>query len=157
MNRFHNSMIYGILSENGEDLYVGSSYSELEFRMDGHRNNYTAYLKSPETKSNNTSYLIICNAGYDYFVIESICCENALELSQHEEFYINYFRELEVFNVVNKNNPHRTEEQEKTYQTKYALDHRESRKAYYANYNKNLSDYRKTWTDLLPIVNNYFE
>jgi hypothetical protein len=101
-NKYHNSKIYKLVSDNTDKIYIGSTVQSLYKRIHGHKGDYKKF-------NNNgikyvSSYELIVLGNIDIILIEKFKCESKEELHARERYHIELNKEL----CVNFNIPSRT-------------------------------------------------
>ena len=135
MKSYNNSTIYKIISNNSDDIYIGSSVQNLRSRLAQHSRDFRAYNKGTYNKY-CTSYKIIEQGDYDIIELEKVCCNDKQELHKRERDWI------ERLECVNKNIPCRTKKE-------YYLDNKDSilenRKDYYLDNKDSILENHKAY------------
>jgi hypothetical protein len=99
MVKYENGKIYKIVSENCDNIYIGSTAeSRLCRRLQKHLSNYRDYLKG-KSKSYCKSFDIFNEGNYKIILIENCPCKNKDELRMREQYWLD-----NTDNKVNKNN-----------------------------------------------------
>jgi len=75
--------IYSIRSYKTNDIYIGSTFNNLNKRMYGHRNKYKCYLKG-NTKNCSKSRDILKHGDAYIELIKEVQVKNRLELNKYE-------------------------------------------------------------------------
>ena len=110
MVNYANGKIYRIICNVSGKQYIGSTTRPLSERLNGHKKDYTYFLKGK--KNWITSFEIIKNNNYSIILIENVICENKEQLLKKEREYI------ESMSCVNKYIPQRNN-------TEYRIDNKE--------------------------------
>ena len=149
MNKYLNSKIYKVFSNEGEECYIGSTVYELKTRFNLHKYHYALY------KQNQFHYISIFEIfdkyGIDNCNVELILdfpCASRHDLHIKEGYYIQ-----QIPHTVNKNVSGRNQKDSykaciekykdhyiqyhKDYNKKYFKNYYETHKEYFKNYHKN--------------------
>jgi len=98
MVNYDNGKIYKIVSENCDNIYIGSTAeSRLCRRLQKHLSNYRDYLKG-NSKRYYKSYDIFNQGNYKIVLIENYPCKNKDELRMREQYWLD-----NIHNKVNQN------------------------------------------------------
>lgn len=127
-NKYHNGKIYKLISEQTDQIYIGSTIQKLSERRCQHIKDYKFY--SNGTNNNYiTSFEIVKHPDFQIVLIETVKCENKKELYARERHWIENSPEC-----VNKIVPGRTHKE-------YLEDHKEEIK----KYNEDNKDHHKKY------------
>lgn len=113
-NKYQKGKIYKIISDQIDDIYIGSTTQNLSARIGQHRRNYKEYLL--QKRNNCTSFQLIKYNDCKIILLELFPCNCKEELEARERFYI------ENNNCVNRYIPGRTRQE---YRKKYLELNRE--------------------------------
>jgi len=102
MNKYYNSKIYVIKSNQTNKIYIGSTTGTISKRHTDHKYDYRRYLNN-EFRYITSFEIIKYNDSY-IEILEKIKCNNKKELHDKERYYINLYKD----DVVNKFIPNRT-------------------------------------------------
>ena len=100
MNKYSNGKIYKIVSNQTDDIYIGSTCQKLCQRMCNHRCNFKLWKNGKYYFV--TSFELIKHDDCKIILIEDYQCDNKEQLNQRERFYV------ENMDCVNKCIPGRT-------------------------------------------------
>jgi len=89
-NKYQNAKIYKIVSENSNQIYIGSTIQTLKERLRKHRSD------CKKEKGNCTSFIIIRQGNYKIELIKDYPCNSKKELEREEGKY-----QIEM-NCINK-------------------------------------------------------
>lgn len=145
MNKYHGSMIYKLVNDVDEKIYIGSTFNGLRKRKCQHKSN---------AKTKNTPvYLHLNNVGWEnvkIILIEEFRCANKIELLRRERYWIDLLNP-----ELNRQLPTRSRSEwhkgEKRCQ--YLLDNHEKRqnnsRVWHQNNKERVSKYRseKVWCE----------
>jgi hypothetical protein len=123
-----NGKIYAIKSLNTNEVYIGSTFKELSFRLAGHISNYKRFMKFPTTTPYVHSFEIIGEKDYYIELVEDLGDVSKSEMLLKEGEYI---RQTEK--CVNKVVSGRTRKE-------YRADHRDHIKTYGKEYYRQNTD-----------------
>ena len=144
MPNYNKSKIYKIYN-NDNDIYIGSTIKSLNDRLNYHKCQNNQKYKC-------SSKIIIEKSAYKIELIENFPCVNDEELRIREQYHINYYRNNNEYNCINKMNSYSSNEDLKKYQKEYYNDNKDKSKEYYENnkdklnkQHKEYKQYRKTW------------
>ena len=121
-DRYKNSKIYEITSNNTTMIYVGSCIVTLKRRLSEHK-----------SKKNCSSKYIIKFGDYNINLIEEYSCNNKDELRIREQYWIDKYKR-EGKNIINKRDAYISEEQRLEQQIEYRENNREKNKEYQIQY-----------------------
>lgn len=107
--------VYSIRCKATGEQYIGSTCKHVEYRLEQHRQSGNKTSSRPIIERNN----------FEVIVLESVICDNKMELLYRERWFI----ENEP-NVVNKSRPIISEEERK----KAVLDYEHANPEYYKAY-----------------------
>ena len=136
-NKYKNGKIYCIWSYETDDIYIGSSYNELDHRLRQHKDNYKKFLNGKGKYY--SSFEIIKYGDAEIGIIEEFSCQFRKELTRREG---KLQREIKC---VNKNiagrtqkeyeedNKEQLEEYRKIYREKNKEPIAKKKKEYYEN------------------------
>jgi len=120
---YKNGKIYKIVSDNTDNIYIGSTCSMLSKRISNHKNEYNQFLKG---KHNNTSSSELIKLGnVDIILIENYPCESKEQLHARERYHIEQNKSI----CVNKLLPIRNS------------------KEYYQDNKEKMAEYKKEYTE----------
>tara|TARA_R100000329_G_scaffold24479_1_gene23198 strand:- start:1981 stop:2388 length:408 start_codon:yes stop_codon:yes gene_type:complete len=90
-NKYSNSKIYGIKCEQTGDLYIGSTYEDLNTRLQKHLTDYKGWKSVMGFEDNGnkerayrSSFKVFFNENYKVYKIKDYPCENQWELEAEE-------------------------------------------------------------------------
>ena len=134
--------IYSIRSFKTDNIYIGSTFNNLNKRMYGHRNKYKCYLKD-NTKKCSKSRDILKHGDAYIELIKEVQVKNRLELNKYEGE-----EQRKNMNIlVNCKIECRTPEEKKEKHKEYYEEHKEKYKGlfkeYYEKHKKELHQYYK--------------
>jgi len=86
MSRYQNGKIYQIVSENTDDVYIGSTCMKLSQRLSKHKASYKMWLKGK--KDFVTSFKVLQAGDYKIYLIEEYPCESKIQLQKRERYWI---------------------------------------------------------------------
>jgi hypothetical protein len=109
-NPYNHGKIYRIVSEQTNDVYIGSTCNSLSRRIYQHKYHYKQWLNKERPQL--SSFEIVQYDDCQIILIEDVCCENKNQLFARERFFI------ESMNCCNRSIPNRT-------QKEYREDNRE--------------------------------
>jgi hypothetical protein len=135
MNKYQNSKIYTIRSNQTQLYYIGSTRDALYKRFHMHKKHYKAYLKGGIYL---TSFEILKYDDVYIELLENYPCNSREELLMREGQLIRQY----INEIVNKNRPSLTEEERKQYEKNHYINNIDRRKEYN-------TEYRKTHIDLI--------
>ena len=101
--------IYKIFSEDHNDIYIGSTGNNISDRLIKHKYNYEAYLKGKYHYV--SSFDILKQGNYKIEVLKFVSYDTVQELRIKEGEIVQLYRGMDVFIVVNKYLPGRTQDQ----------------------------------------------
>ena len=81
-NKYKNGKIYSIWSYQTDDIYIGSSYNELDYRLKQHKDNYKSFLNG--IGHYKCSFDIIKYGDAEIGIIEEFPCQSKYELLRRE-------------------------------------------------------------------------
>lgn len=174
MPNYQNGMIYKLVNDENDNIYVGSTTQPLSKRFYDHQALYKYYLN--HKKNFMTSFNIVKYPSCKIILIEKYPCNCKYELELRERHYI------ETLSCVNKVLPCLTNEDLKKNKVQYYknnkecylnrakqynIDNKEKRTEYLKQYYKNNKDeiseykrkrniYHKSWGGLLNIKMDLF-
>lgn len=141
-SKYQNSKIYHLYC-NDDTYYIGSTTTELRFRLRDHKQTAKKY-------PNRRVYKHINSIGWDNVKIECLekyPCNSLAELLQKENEYIQ--AAIDDILCLNNNVAHLTEEDLKQKQAQYRIEHRdkilEYKKQYRQDNSEKISEYNKTY------------
>jgi hypothetical protein len=115
---YKNSKIYKIISNETEDIYIGSTTQPLYKRFYEHKSKYKLWLGGQHCYV--SSFELLKYGKCDIILIEDHPCERKEQLHARERYWI------ENTNCINKNIPTRTKkEYDKQYHKQYRKDNKE--------------------------------
>jgi len=135
MPNLENAVIYKIVDNTNNNIYIGSTCQTLSRRLGNHKNNYKNYLNG--LYHYVTSFEIIKNGDYKIVLLED-CCDiiSKTELAEREMFYIT------SMDCVNKQIPSRSKKQ-------YYFDNlakiKARNKAYTEENKEYFAEYKRQW------------
>ena len=144
--------IYKIYSDDHNHIYIGSTGKTIKKRLRAHEKDYIQYLQGNYTYI--TSFDILAKGNYKIELVKFVLCDTIKELRTIEGNTIQRYRQIDMFDVVNKNLPGRTTQQWRIdkkdtikqymeqyimknkdavneYQTQYRIDNRETLRQYH--------------------------
>jgi len=124
-DRYKNSKIYEITSNNTDMVYVGSCCITLKKRLSDHKK-----------KKNCSSKYILEFGDYNINLIEDYSCNNLDELRIREQYWIDKYKR-DGKNVINKKNAYTSKLQRQEYYKEYHIKNREKRNEYKKNHYAN--------------------
>jgi hypothetical protein len=88
-NKYKNGKIYKIVDNTNQNIYIGSTFRELNERLKCHKRKSKCYINN---KTNYvSSFEIIKNNDYKIELIENVeHCNNKLDLLKRERYYIEH-------------------------------------------------------------------
>ena len=116
MPDYQKGKIYKIISNETDEVYIGSTTQTLSLRLGGHKRNYKKYLNNKY--SYTTSYNILKYDDVKIILIEECPCDNREQLLKREQYYI------DNMDCINKNRAtisHLTKEENGKYKYQQAL------------------------------------
>ena len=120
---FSKGKIYKLINDSTDKIYIGSTCSSLNERLNKHKNNYKCFIEKKGKQSYITSYKLLELGNVDIILIEDYPCENKKELNKRERYYIDINREIALNKVI----PTRT-------QKEYLETNKDKIKEYQKNY-----------------------
>ena len=146
MVNYQNGKVYKIVSDQTDQIYVGSTCLSLAQRLAGHKSNYKTFLKRGTHFI--TSFDIVKYDDCKIILIEVFPCDQRCELEAREYYHMKGFE-----NKVNTVMPTRTskqhyQENKELYQEKnknYNEGHPDYNKDYYKDNKDSLVDKRKKY------------
>ena len=87
MVNYANGKIYKVVCNKTNLIYIGSTCSLLNIRLNEHKQSYKQFLKKTH-KKNNTVFEIIKNNDYKIELVEQFPSENKQQLLEKEREYI---------------------------------------------------------------------
>ena len=146
-NIYNNGKIYKIISPNSSKVYVGSTCNDLHKRLKAHIYSFKCWLKDNSKQTYLKSYELIKLGSVDIILLESVNCSSKEELLNKEKEWIEQLKE----DLINNNNPIRTDDDKKKYARKYM-------KGYYELHNDKFKQYYQLNRDKrLEYQNNYYK
>ena len=101
-NNYAKSYIYGIKCYTTGELYIGSSYDNIERRLSKHKVDFRGYMGiTPAYRNYRSSFEVLMNENYKIFKIEDWPCDSKQELETRESLWIQKYRKI----VCNKRIP----------------------------------------------------
>lgn len=129
-------MIYEIIDNETDERYIGSTtQKQLSNRISGHRTHYKCWLNGKK-KYNCSSFKILENDNWTYYLLEKYEYENKQQLRMKEREWIEK-RMHENCIVVNKLKPFISKQESKEKNKEYNEKNREKRKEYNKEYYNN--------------------
>jgi len=128
-------IIYKIINEDSNNIYIGSTKQTLKQRLREHKSNYKKYLEG-KIKHYTTSFDLIKEGNYNIILVEELEYNTLYELKQRERFYI------ETLDCVNKTIPNRTKKEYKEDNREYF---KQKNKEYRENNKERRLEYNKQW------------
>jgi len=101
MNKYNNSKIYAIKSNQTDKIYIGSTCLDIYERLRKHRQDYRYYLLGNKKKT--TSIEILKFEDHFIILLENVNCKNKNELLIKESQYINENINHCVNRIINYN------------------------------------------------------
>ena len=126
INPYHNAKIYRIICVDTNKQYIGSTFRNLEERLQKHKKDKKQYIDGKSYAHNCASYQLLDNCYIE--LIEQYKCETGQELKTREQYYI------ESNECVNIQRAKGIGNQE--YQKEYQLKNKEKIKARKKEYNE---------------------
>lgn len=114
--------IYKLVSDNSDDIYIGSTCQSLTARLGGHKRDYNSYLKEDKNRRYCTAQKILEKENCKIVLIEKYPCNDKIELFKKEREWI------ENLNCVNKQKPYTSDIEKKEYMIEYHKNHYENNK-----------------------------
>lgn len=111
VNPYNNSIIYMIVCNITNDVYIGSTTKSIDERMGFHKINFKAFQNGAK-QSYCRSFDILKTNDYKVYIIENVNCNSKRELEKIEGYYI------KNNNCINKQIAGRTD-------AEYYLDNKE--------------------------------
>ena len=121
MNRYENGKIYKITDIGYNKCYIGSTCEKLSKRMERHREGYSTYNRG-KTNTRISVFDLFDEFGVKdckIELIENCPCYHKEELLRREGHYI------KNIDCINKNIPHRTEEEKLEFAREYYYKHKD--------------------------------
>ena len=87
MPDYQKGKIYKIISNETNEIYIGSTIQSLSKRLAGHRRDYKNYYGG-NLKSFKSSFNILKYGDYKIVLIEEYLCDNKEQLLKREQYYI---------------------------------------------------------------------
>tara|TARA_R110002049_G_scaffold133414_1_gene292878 strand:+ start:3023 stop:3394 length:372 start_codon:yes stop_codon:yes gene_type:complete len=101
-NNYAKSYIYGIKCYTTGELYIGSSYEDINRRLSKHKVDFRGYMGiTPAYRNYRSSFEVLMNENYKIFKIEDWPCDSKQELETRESLWIQKYRKI----VCNKRIP----------------------------------------------------
>ena len=100
MQSYKKSKIYKLVSNETDDIYVGSTVQSLYKRKHSHKSSYKRWMGAKPVYM--TSYELVKYDDCDIILLEECNCDNKIQLHARERYWI------EKLNCVNKIVPTRT-------------------------------------------------
>ena len=135
MVNYQNGKIYMIMTENSNDIYIGSTVQTLTKRLEGHEAHFriARYCSSAE---------IIKQGDYKIVLVKNFACDSKAELEFEETKY------QKDMVCVNNNLARLTDEDrkqyDKQYNKQYIIENREKLKQYRIDNKDTIQKWRKT-------------
>ena len=107
MNKYNNGKIYKIISNQTDNIYIGSTTKELKQRYNQHRAYYKKYVAGKNVQIKSVEILKLGEPGCEIILIENYPCSSKQALLEREQFYLDKFQAI----CVNKNKAFRTPDQ----------------------------------------------
>lgn len=152
MNKYHNSKIYKIVSDNTKKYYVGGTIQELRIRFNNHKHKYKHNINNEKSRE------ILEFGECRIELIEEFNCDNKKQLETREQYWINYLLETGedlvnkktgIKNINTKTDKNRMKLYHKRMNKNYdKKDITFDRKSYMNEYNKNHKDKSKEYNRL---------
>ena len=141
MNKYNNGKIYKLVSDQTNEIYIGSTTVSLNIRIRRHNDHYSYYLNNNKLKRDYiSSFEIIKYGDCRIVLIENYSCNSREELLLRERYY------YETVKCVNIRIPKLTEEELSGYWGKYRDANKEKiterEKKYYENNKEKISESR---------------
>lgn len=95
--------VYKLISDNSDQIYIGSTCNPLYKRKAQHKSRYQKYLEGKDMIY-STAFEIVKAGGIDIVLVESYPCDSKEELHARERYWIEKLRDQ----CVNKNIPTRS-------------------------------------------------
>ena len=141
MPNYQNGMIYKLVNDENDDIYVGSTTQQLSKRLGDHKSSYKYHKKI------SSAFNIVKYQSCKIILIEKYPCNCKYELESRERYYI------ETLNCVNKNIPTRNKKDyyndKKEHMKQYKIENKDKIKEYYKkNYINNkdkIKEYKKQY------------
>ena len=102
---YKNGKIYKIISDNTNNIYIGSTCQPLNKRIAMHRGDFKKFTEGK--KGFITSFDIMKLGSYDIILIENFPCDKKEELHARERYYIEFHKNI----CVNKYIPNRKQKE----------------------------------------------
>lgn len=100
MTNYSKGKIYKIVSDNIDDVYIGSTVQKLNRRLKDHKSDY----KNRKITHPCSSHIIIEASDYKIELIENFPCDTKWELLQREQYYKeNTPKCINKMNAISKN------------------------------------------------------
>ena len=113
MVNYQNGKIYMIMTENSNDIYIGSTTQTLEARLEEHESRFRRGVKY------YSSYEILKQGNYKIVLIKNFACNSKIELETEET---KFQKDLVC---VNNRLARMTEEEKRQYNKQYKIDNKE--------------------------------
>lgn len=117
MPNYKNGMIYKLVNDENDDIYIGSTSQTLPKRLGNHKAKYKCYLNN----SNSyfiTSFNIIKYQSCKIILIEEFPCKSKIELEKRERHYIDTLKCVNKIIPTRSKNEYRKIHREKMLQEK---------------------------------------
>jgi hypothetical protein len=93
--------VYKLISNNTDDIYIGSTVQKISSRKAGHKKDYKNFLNG-KRQGGCMSFKIIEQGDVDIILLENVICNSITELKDRERYWI------ENTLCINKNIPNQT-------------------------------------------------
>ena len=145
INKYHNSKIYKLVSDNTDKIYIGSTVQPLHKRKSAHKSD-----KKLNRKNSTTSFELFQLGDVDIILIENFKCENKEELHSKERYYIELNKEICVNKIIptrtkkewTKDNLEKVQEYQKEWKENNKEYVKEQSKEYYNNNIEKIQEYK---------------
>ena len=137
INKYQNGKIYKILNTETDDVYIGSTCMELQYRMKHH-------ITAQPSKQGRKLYQLMNTLGHDVFYIELVelfLCERKEDLRKQEGHHIRLIGSLNMCIAGRTSQEYRNENKE--YISEQSKDYYQRTKEHIQEYQK--SDTAKAW------------
>jgi hypothetical protein len=87
-------MIYKIIDNTSDRIYIGSTIKKLQPRLSQHKCHYKSYLAG-KTTNYMTSFKILKNDDYGIELLEEVHFQNKRQLHERECYFINKYADID--------------------------------------------------------------
>ena len=125
---YSNGKIYKLVSSETDDIYIGSTCTDLMKRKGKHKSDYKSWKDGTQKHTTASSKLFDLGGCVEIILIETYPCKNKNELSAREQHW------MDKLKCINKNRAQTTVEDKKILNREYRIKNQERLKANKANY-----------------------